>query len=495
MTNDASAWPPGPAGYLDDVQHGIAAGWAASPPNTEPVEVELVIDGLVVATAVADGLREDLALAGLATTRHGFRLPIPHAFRDGQEHSVGVRIQGMDVMLASETGTRVLEPPPAPPLPQAGLPMPGVKRSASVSVIMPTFNRGEVMERTVQHYLRCAKRLDAEVIVIDDGSADDTPDRLRRLAKTAPNLILDRVPNGGPARARNLAASMARGSLLVFVGDDVEPVDDDFLAVHAAAHHRYPGRGQAVLGKISWPNAMQLPVNFAMAHVQGDGEQQFGYRHMKAYDWYGWNLFYSSNISVKKNIVRDWTSHGFDPSFTLAAFEDAEFALRTSLALKEQGETFGIFYAPSAHLIHYHPYTVESFMRRQVSAGMMVHHFLELHADRVEDLGLSELMIRLQSPHDDGTMPLEHYFAIFEGLKSWAVVIESHYGLGSQNWHADLLRAVFQLSFLQGFLHSVSDPSFNIASGCRYVLEATRTMLNRAIATEALGDLPGFGIV
>ncbi|MBC7801008.1 MAG: glycosyltransferase, partial [Gemmatimonadaceae bacterium] len=381
------------------------------------------------------------------------------------------------------------------PLSGADLPAPRLHRAVELSVIMPTYNRGAMMQATVERYVRAADRLGAEVIVIDDGSRDDTPDRLRTLNNSLPRLVTERVANGGPAHARNLGAAMARGRILVFVGDDVRPVDDDFLSIHAAAHAKMPAVGHAVLGKITWPNADAMPVNFVMSHIQGDGEQQFGYRSMTGYQWYDWRLFYSSNVSVKKALVPDWMTGGYDRSFHLAAFEDPEFALRTSLRLQEAKMPFGVFYVPAAQLEHHHHYTTAGFIARQVSVGMMAQRFLELHPGRAADLGLDGLVAQLALPLQDTPFPVEHYFAVFEGLKSWALVIEHHYGLGHKNWHGDLLRAVFQLAFFEGFLRVQSGAAVNVAAGCRHVLEAVRTKLNRAIASEILGEIPGFELV
>lgn len=487
---------PSYQGYLDTVSGGVAAGWAARLNDPAPVDVTLLIDGIPGGSGRADGHRDDLAQLGVGTGDHAFHLPIPAVFMDGQPHAVSVQVVGTDHIIGLVAGEMVLGTPPRPtPRPAPDLPAPHVHRPVELSVIIPTYNRGAVMEASIERYAACAQRIGAELIVIDDGSRDDTPERLTRLLASHSNLITDRVPNGGPARARNLAASMARGRILVFVGDDVAPVDDSFLSIHAAAHSRFSHVGQAVLGKISWPNVSDLPVNYVMSHIQGEGEQQFGYKSMKAYSWFDWRLFYSSNISVKKAMVPDWLTDGYDSSFYLAAFEDPEFALRTTLRLDEMGEKFGIFYAPSAHLVHHHPYTVASFISRQVSVGMMAQRFLELHPGRAGDLGLHELKQRLDSPSSGSNFPVEHYFSVFEGLKSWALVIENHYGMGQQNWHADLLKTVFQLAYFEGFLRVQTGPHVNLAAGCRFVLETVRGHMNRAIATEVLGDLPGFGLV
>jgi hypothetical protein len=126
---------------------------------------------------------------------------------------------------------------------------------------------------------------------------------------------------------------------------------------------------------------------------------------------------------------------------------------------------------------------------------MMAAHFIELHPEREADLGLSELILRLNTDPDQSNFPIEHYLAIFEGLRSWLSVIESHYGLGTQNWHGDALGAVFHLAYLEGYMRSQTGADLNYASACRYMLEAVRTDLNRAIFSEVIGTLPGFGFV
>ena len=512
-------------GFVDSTSGGTVAGWAAGIPPNGPVEVELIIDGLSYAKALAGRFRDDLAQLGIGSGHHGFSLPIPTFFFDGQPHTVTVRVAG-GAELRPDPPITVLGTPAAVPLAPADLPplqppplqppplrpeahaplpspdvaapalaMPALTQTIELSVIMPTYGRGAVMEASVLRYLQCGRHVPSEIIVIDDGSRDDTPDRLARLAAAHPNLTTRRVPNGGPAQARNLAATLARGRLLMFVGDDVTPPGDDFLSIHAAAHQRFPERGTAVLGRIAWPDRAELPVNAVMAHIQGVGEQQFGYHHMVPYSWYDWRLFYSSNVSVKRALVPDWQTHGYDSSFTLAAFEDPEFALRTGVQLKEMGEEFRLFYAPAAHLVHHHPYTVAGFLARQVSVGMMAQRFLELHPGRADDLGLGAVQKRLADPGNGDDFPVEHYFAIFEGLKSWVLVIENHYGLGQQNWHADLLKTVFRLAFMEGFIRVQAGAQVNIASACRYILEDVRSTMNRAVATEVLGQLPGFGLV
>lgn len=57
-----------------------------------------------------------------------------------------------------------------------------------------------------------------EIIVVDDGSADDTAALARR-----PGVICASIPASGPAAARNHGARLARGELLFFTDADCEP--------------------------------------------------------------------------------------------------------------------------------------------------------------------------------------------------------------------------------------------------------------------------------
>ncbi len=494
-------------GHLDTWDGGFVAGWAFDPSNPKArLTIEVLLDGAIVATAVADEYRSDLAPAGVGDGKHAFHIPFPAAFADAKTRTLDVRVKGMKGPFSKEARTVAM---PAPVRPQTGrkivfdtMPAPTASSPAihtgspEISLILPTFNRGEIMERTVESFAACAQRVSAEIIIVDDGSSDDTPARLKRLASKHAIIRYERVPNAGPARARNLAASTARGDVLLFVGDDVAPIDDRFIENHLVAHRRIASASVAVLGKITWPNMNDFPTSFVMFHVQGDGQQQFGYKYLEPYASYDWRFFYSSNASVKRTIIGDWMRDGYDPDFSLAAFEDPELGLRLTKKFRALGDDFKVLYIPTATLEHYHQYDVESFIRRQSSCGMMARVFLDKHPEMVRELGLSELARRLALPAtDDDRLPIEHYYAVMQGVKSWAIVIEKHYGLGSQNWHGDLLNAVFKLAFLEGYVRSADAFTANIPNGCRYVLEEVRTELNQAIFREALGNIHGIGLV
>jgi GT2 family glycosyltransferase len=106
----------------------------------------------------------------------------------------------------------------------------------AVSVVVATYGRRHLLQRLVTALE--AQRVDGghEAVIVDDGSADDTPGELRRLAAHAriplEPIVLDR--NRGPAAARNVGWRAARGNLVVFTDDDCVP-QPGWLAAIAGA--------------------------------------------------------------------------------------------------------------------------------------------------------------------------------------------------------------------------------------------------------------------
>jgi cellulose synthase/poly-beta-1,6-N-acetylglucosamine synthase-like glycosyltransferase len=107
--------------------------------------------------------------------------------------------------------------------------------SDRVSVIMPVYNARHFIERSLPPLVAMCQRGEiAEVVVVDDGSTDDTPDRAQALGAVV-------IPSGGrlgPGGARNRGASQVRGDILWFVDADVVVHDD-------AARHIVGGFAEA----------------------------------------------------------------------------------------------------------------------------------------------------------------------------------------------------------------------------------------------------------
>ena len=93
-----------------------------------------------------------------------------------------------------------------------------------ISVVVPVYNGGAAVGATIEHLLDQTLRPD-EIIVVDDGSSDDTAEVLRRFGE---RITLISKPNGGPASARNVGVRAASGTLVAFTDSDCFP-DKDWL--------------------------------------------------------------------------------------------------------------------------------------------------------------------------------------------------------------------------------------------------------------------------
>jgi GT2 family glycosyltransferase len=96
---------------------------------------------------------------------------------------------------------------------------------ALVSIIIPTHNRGETLDRTVRALWRQTINSDRlEIVVIDNASDDDTREWVERLRSDSPiSMRYHRIDTDrGPAGARNCGAHFATGKTLLFLDSDVE---------------------------------------------------------------------------------------------------------------------------------------------------------------------------------------------------------------------------------------------------------------------------------
>jgi glycosyltransferase involved in cell wall biosynthesis len=194
--------------------------------------------------------------------------------------------------------------------------------SIQFSIIIPTFNRSAVLRDCLanigfQHF-----DLDRiEVIVVDDGSTDDTERMVGSLGLPFA-ITYCRQQNRGPAAARNLAISRARGEWLLFINDDTL-LARNALERHLHGHLSRPGEAVAVLGRFDpIPEFAQTPIGYVIAHM----DLVFQYRNLKHDGYHKFVYFYTCNISVRRELVI--RAGLFDEDFRQPAGEDIELGAR-----------------------------------------------------------------------------------------------------------------------------------------------------------------------
>src|SRR5580765_5027104 len=102
------------------------------------------------------------------------------------------------------------------------------------SVVVPTFQRREVVVASVAAFGGQDFGERFEVVVVVDGSTDGTANALRALSPPLPLAAVEQE-NRGPAAAPNRGAEEARGELLLRHDDDMEP-RPRLLSEHDRSH-------------------------------------------------------------------------------------------------------------------------------------------------------------------------------------------------------------------------------------------------------------------
>jgi len=94
--------------------------------------------------------------------------------------------------------------------------MPKTSKNPAVSVIIPTYNRGWILREAIDSVL-AQDYTDYELIVVDDGSTDDTRQILSSYGR---DIIVLRQPNQGVSAARNRGIGDSRAQLVAFLDSD-----------------------------------------------------------------------------------------------------------------------------------------------------------------------------------------------------------------------------------------------------------------------------------
>ena len=200
-----------------------------------------------------------------------------------------------------------------------------------VSLVVPTFRRAAILV----HSLRALLRLDYprdrfEVLVVDDGSLDETQAEVAGLAD--PRIVFLQQPaNQGVASARNRGAREARGEVLIFLDDDML-VQESMIERHLRWLRRF---GECMVNG-HWEFTPELDADLRRT--------SFGRFRLEVEAWVKTGIAFrpleghllepaavtACNLGMWR---RDFERvGGFDESFPHAGAEDQEFSVRAKAA-------------------------------------------------------------------------------------------------------------------------------------------------------------------
>ncbi len=192
-----------------------------------------------------------------------------------------------------------------------------------ISVVIPTYNREEFVLKAV-HSVLAQTFTDYEIIVVDDGSTDDTKNRLESYKG---NIRYFYQENGGVSSARNKGVQKARGEWLAFLDSDDEWTKD-YLGIHMKGVAEYP----EAIGHISNPISMGIDGDDRVLFEWTGAIKEFGRRERiylrRALHFLIEHLpwFIQSSLLNKEVFLR---TGGFKHELTIA--EDIDLLARMSL--------------------------------------------------------------------------------------------------------------------------------------------------------------------
>ena len=241
------------------------------------------------------------------------------------------------------------------------------------TVIIPTFNRSEILDKCLDSLNKqSVPPTDIQIIVVDDGSTDTTEKITTKWSKIFTNFEYIKQKNLGQGNARNNGVDHATGEIILFIGDDII-LENNAIEKHKEIHNKHPEINSAVLGLVIWHPEIKI-TNFMKWLTSGKkGGPQFAYDLLEGKQTADYRFFYTSNISLKKDIL---IKYKFDSDFKNYGWEDIELGYRLT-----KKENLKIYFEPLAIGYHHHEINEQSLEKRMNSIGESALIFQKKHPE------------------------------------------------------------------------------------------------------------------
>jgi len=246
-----------------------------------------------------------------------------------------------------------------------------------ISIVIPTYNRAKILDTSLKRIFSSNfPKSKYEVLVINDASNDETEEVCLKWQKLE-NLKYHKQKKAGQGVARNTGIDMASGKIIIFEQDDIY-VTKNFLQEHYKIHQKHPAKNFGCLGLILWDpeieisNLMKWSTN-EITFFNKFGGHQFAFNHLKENQIADYNYFYTSNLSIKKEIL---VENQFDPWFDGYGWEDIELGYRL-----QKKEDLKLVYNPQAVAYHHHEISQKDFQNRMTQIGTASHLFNKKHPE------------------------------------------------------------------------------------------------------------------
>lgn len=228
-----------------------------------------------------------------------------------------------------------------------------------ISVIIPVYNGEKTLTRCLNSLeSQTIPRDEYEIIVVNDGSKDDT----RKVAEGFNVTVLSQE-NQGPAAARNLGVKMAQGDIVLFIDADCS------AAPNWIEEMTKPFSNPDIVGVKGTYKTTQKALIARFVQI----EYEEKYERMKKYTYIDFVDTYSAGF--RKNVFQKYG--GYNTSFPTATVEDQEFSFR----LAKDGHM--MLFQPEAFVYHLHQSTLKGYMRRKYWIAYWKVFVLKHHPEKI----------------------------------------------------------------------------------------------------------------
>lgn len=143
----------------------------------------------------------------------------------------------------------------------------------TISIIIPAYNSEKFIKRSIDSALSQTYE-DIEVVVVDDGSNDNTLSICNSIAKSDPRLHIFHIYNSGPSRARNYGIAKSCGKWVMFLDSD-DALEQDICERLISAANKYSAEVSFCnLSDISDSGTFNyIPLRGAERYFEGDSKK------------------------------------------------------------------------------------------------------------------------------------------------------------------------------------------------------------------------------
>ncbi|MBU0492665.1 MAG: glycosyltransferase [Chloroflexi bacterium] len=241
-----------------------------------------------------------------------------------------------------------------------------------VSIIIPAYNARAVIGDAIAGCLAQDYAGEVEVIVVDDGSTDDT------------GAVVQRYPvryvwqaNSGPATARNAGWRRARGEIVFFT-------DADCVPEPAWVSRLVRWFADEAVGGAGGTYGIRNPENLLAACVHEEIVQRHQ-RMPRQVDYLG-----GFNAAYRRRVLEQ--VEGFDEGYRTASAEDNDLSYR----VKKLGYT--LVFDAEARVAHLHPTALPRYLRRQADHGYWTMKLYRAHPDMAGGDAYARFIDHLEPP-------------------------------------------------------------------------------------------------